>query len=82
MNSLLLVLISAVLILIAGYCIYLMIQFSKKLGAIKGEPMTEELEDLDKLRAELLETNRKLRREIESLKKKLEDKEKENEAQR
>ncbi len=71
MNSLVLFFITILLLAAAGYCVYLMLQFSRKLGAMKGEPMSEELEDLDKLRAELLETNRKLRAEIERLKKKM-----------
>ena len=74
MNSTFLIFLSIVLLVIAGYCIFLMVQFSKKLSGMKGEKQTEELEDLDKLRAELIETNRKLRSEIARLKKKLEEK--------
>jgi len=74
MNSWLLYLIAIILVFVAFYCVWLMYQFSKKLGAIKGEPMTEELEDLDKMRAELIETNKKLRAEIERLKKLLNEK--------
>lgn len=76
MNSWLLFLIAGILIVVAFYCVWLMFQFSQKLGTLKGEPMTEELEDMDKMRAELIETNKKLRVEVERLKKLLAEKEK------
>ena len=76
MNSTFLIFLSVILLTVAAYCIFLMIQFSKKIAGMKGEKQTEELEDLDKLRAELIETNRKLRSEITRLKKELEDRNK------
>ncbi|MBI4399013.1 MAG: hypothetical protein HY586_07785 [Candidatus Omnitrophica bacterium] len=69
-------LIAALLCGAALYCVWLLIRFSKKLGSLRGEPMTEELEDMDKLRAELLETNKKLREELARLKKALAERDK------
>ncbi|MBI4970464.1 MAG: hypothetical protein HZC17_01290 [Candidatus Omnitrophica bacterium] len=76
MDSPALIIISVMLLAAAGYCIFLLIRFSQKLGGMKGEKVTEELEDMDKLRAELIATNRKLREEIAKLKKQLDEKEK------
>ncbi len=71
MNSWMMIIFSVALLVVAVYCVVLMMRYNKKLGGIKGEPQGEELEDLDKMRSELLETNRKLRAEIERLKKEL-----------
>lgn len=62
-----------VLVGIGLCCVWLLIQFSKKLGSIKGERATEELEDLDKMRGELLDTIHELREEVAELKRKLDE---------
>lgn len=73
MNSWLIYLFAAVLIGIGLYCVFLLIQSSKKLAGLKGEPPGE-VEDLDKTRAELLEENLRLKAEIESYKRLLSQK--------
>ncbi|GEM_PF-2709031 len=78
MSSAWIIIIAILLLALAGYCIWLLIQFSKKLGSIRGETMTEELEDMDKMRAELMETNKKLREELSRLRKLLEERKKED----
>ena len=57
-----------ILILTAAgiFCAILMSRFSKKLGTPKGEPAGE-IEDLDKMRSELLKENRELKKKIEFL---------------
>ncbi len=54
------------------FCVVLMGLFSKKLGALKGEPAGD-IEDLDKMRSELLKENRELKKKVEQLEKKIKE---------
>ena len=64
-----------ILIIAAIYCVYLLVQSSRRLASLKGE-LPDQIEDLDKTRHELIEQNIKLKKEIERYKEILREKEK------